>query len=101
MTKSDEENRARPGPPPEYHEPVGEVERRLAAVLARVLGLERVGRDDNFFELGGDSITAIQLLAIVRDELGINLPVRTIFESPTASGMAKAVEELLESNGRP
>ncbi|WP_153889083.1 amino acid adenylation domain-containing protein, partial [Pseudomonas aeruginosa] len=36
-----------------YRAPGSELEQRIAAIWAEILGVERVGLDDNFFELGG------------------------------------------------
>ncbi|MNT98254.1 Linear gramicidin synthase subunit D [compost metagenome] len=46
-----------------------------------MLEVERVGRGDNFFELGGHSLLAAQASARVELELGIELPLRALFES--------------------
>ena len=46
-----------------YVAPRSAREAELAAVFARVLGVDQVGVEDNYFALGGDSIRAIQLVA--------------------------------------
>jgi amino acid adenylation domain-containing protein len=68
------------------------VEEILAETWAVALGVEHVSLHDNFFELGGHSLTAIQVMARVADLLHVQLPVRALFESPTVSALAKAVE---------
>ncbi|MBA4364024.1 MAG: peptide synthase, partial [Pseudomonas sp.] len=57
------------------------LEQQLAAIWAEVLGVARIGRRDNFFELGGHSLLAAQASARVELELGIELPLRALFES--------------------
>ncbi|MCY1271539.1 Linear gramicidin synthase subunit B [compost metagenome] len=64
-----------------YEAPQGELEGRIAAIWAEVLEVERVGRGDNFFDLGGHSLLAAQASARVELELGIELPLRALFES--------------------
>ncbi|MFB1482715.1 non-ribosomal peptide synthase/polyketide synthase [Corallococcus sp. RDP092CA] len=71
----------------EYVAPRTELERTLAAVLAQVLRVERVGLDDNFFELGGDSIISLQAVARAR-QAGVTLSVRDLFQHPTLGALA-------------
>ncbi|WP_157119461.1 phosphopantetheine-binding protein, partial [Azohydromonas lata] len=72
--------------------PEGEVEQRLAAIWAEVLGVARVGRQDNFFELGGHSLLALKLLEAVR-ALGWPAQVRTLFEHPQLAAFAQALAQ--------
>ncbi|HEX5761474.1 MAG TPA: amino acid adenylation domain-containing protein [Thermoanaerobaculia bacterium] len=68
-------------------------ERTLAPLWCEVLGVESAGRDDHFFDLGGHSLLAGQLLARVREVLGVDLSLAALFEAPTLAGLAAAVEE--------
>ncbi|MES1244335.1 MAG: amino acid adenylation domain-containing protein, partial [Acidobacteriota bacterium] len=68
-----------------------ETERRLAEIWSEVLGGAQVGVLDNFFDLGGRSLLAIEILARVRNAFGVELPPRTLFESPTIAELAEAV----------
>jgi amino acid adenylation domain-containing protein/non-ribosomal peptide synthase protein (TIGR01720 family) len=64
-----------------FEAPEGDLERQLAAIWAEVLGVAQIGRRENFFELGGHSLLAAQASARVELELGIELPLRALFES--------------------
>ncbi len=65
------------------------------AIVSELLGLEQVGVNDNFFFLGGHSLLGTQLIARARDSFGIELPLRTVFDSPTASQLSAEIERLL------
>ena len=78
-----------------YEAPRTPVEERIAEILAPLLELERVGVADNFFMLGGHSLLGTQVIARVRDAFGIELSLRTVFDSPTVAGLAAEVEQSL------
>ena len=75
-------------PPSESRPPRGTHETALARIFAEVLKLERVGVESNFFELGGHSLQAAQVAARVFAELGVEMPLRTLFEAPTVATLA-------------
>ncbi len=68
------------------------LEERIAAVWQDVLGVERVSAHDDFFDLGGQSILATRLVARLRGELGIELPIAMLMQAPTVEALARAVE---------
>ncbi|HEV2845916.1 MAG TPA: amino acid adenylation domain-containing protein, partial [Thermoanaerobaculia bacterium] len=76
------------------------VERVLAEVWAGVLGLDRVGAGDGFFDLGGHSLLAVQVISRIREALGVDLPLRSLFESPTLRDLARVVESAGTPKGR-
>jgi acyl transferase domain-containing protein len=94
------------GPTPGLHErpqlrnayvpPATDLEKSIAELCKRALGIKDVGIDDNFFELGGDSLTALRVAADVKTQYGIEIPVVSMYEKLTIRELAEAL-----SNGKP
>jgi hypothetical protein len=66
-----------------------------------VLGVERVGRDDDFFALGGHSLSATRVTIRLADELGLEVPVRTLFLQPTVAKLAASLDEAKQAAASP
>ena len=77
-----------------YIAPRNDLERTIADIWRKLLGVERITIHDSFFELGGHSLLASQLVRRLCDALKIEFPLRKLFESPTVYGLAEAVEEI-------
>jgi amino acid adenylation domain-containing protein len=73
--------------------PVTATETQLARTWGELLGVTAVGRHADFFASGGHSLLATRLVARIADEFGVELPLRALFEHPTLSGVAAAIDE--------
>jgi acyl transferase domain-containing protein len=78
--------------------PDRDMEKQVAAIWRRVLGVAEVGIYDSFLDLGGDSLLATQMLTLLREELRADLPLEEMFADPTVAGVAAAVEEIRASS---
>ncbi|MFJ9721118.1 condensation domain-containing protein, partial [Streptomyces sp. NPDC101213] len=76
-------------------------EQTITDVWSDVLGIDTIGIHDNFFELGGHSLLATQVTSRLRQRLGVDVPVRTLFTSPTVATLAAAVRELETADEAP
>ena len=75
-----------------YTAPRTELEKQLTQIWAEVLKLENPGIHDNFFAVGGHSLLAGQVMNRLRDDFGLEIPLRCLFEDPTVAGLAAYVE---------
>lgn len=72
----------------------------LAKIWTEVLGLEQLGVNDNFFELGGHSLLATQVISRVRATFQIEVPLRSIFETPTVAELAGIIDQIPQRQQR-
>ncbi|WNO70377.1 non-ribosomal peptide synthetase [Streptomyces sp. AM8-1-1] len=79
----------------EYVAPRNPTEQAIADVWKEVLQVDRIGIHDNFFDLGGHSLLATRVVIRLRAAFGCDIGVRTLFERPTVTRLAAAVEEQL------
>jgi amino acid adenylation domain-containing protein len=68
-------------------------EKKLTSIWAEVLNLSRVGIHDNFFDLGGHSLAASRVVSHVIRDFQLELPLRSLFQSPTVAEMAAIIGE--------
>ncbi|MDZ7358889.1 MAG: amino acid adenylation domain-containing protein, partial [candidate division KSB1 bacterium] len=83
----------------EFVAPRTRTESELAKLWTELIKIDRVGIYDSFFELGGHSLLATQLLARVREQFKVDLPLITIFEAPTLSAMAERIDRAFVEQG--
>ena len=78
-----------------YLAPRTVLEEKLSALVANLLDVALVGVNDNLFLIGGHSLFGTQLIARIRDIFGVELPLRSVFESPTPAQLAQEIERLI------
>ncbi|KAF9954503.1 hypothetical protein BGZ70_010542 [Mortierella alpina] len=86
MPAPDEDSFAREA----YEHPRGDIEVKLATIWTQLLRTERISRHDSFFALGGHSLLAAKMLEHLR-RAGLTVSVRSLFEYPTLSALARVV----------
>jgi acyl carrier protein len=69
------------------------LEKELAQIWAEVLSLDAIGIHDNFFDLGGHSLAATRVVSQVIKQFRLELPLQSLFQSPTVGEMAVVITE--------
>jgi tyrocidine synthetase III len=79
--------------------PQNETQKKLAAIWAEVLGIEKstIGIDANFFKMGGHSLKAIMLTTRIHKAFNTKIPLVDIFKHPTIGKLAIYLKESVES----
>ena len=72
-------------------QPVGPAETALAQIWSHLLGVTQIGRNSDFFELGGDSLIAVRMVELVRQQMARSIALRDIFAAPTLAMLAQAL----------
>jgi amino acid adenylation domain-containing protein len=82
----------------EFVAPRTPVEEKLIAIWLEILKCGRISVSDNFFLSGGHSLLATQVISRINDTFHIQLPLRSLFEEPTPSGLAEIIEQMQKDN---
>lgn len=75
----------------QFEPPRSPVENELSNIIMEKTGLKKIGIHDNFFFLGIHSLLAAQIILLIREKFAVNLPIYTIFKTPTIAGLAETV----------
>jgi len=75
--------------------PRSPIEQRLGKILCSLLTLREVSVNDNFFLLGGHSLLGTQLIGKIRGAFGVDLSLRTLFDTPTIAELSSEIERLI------
>ena len=90
----------------EYAAPRSELEKALVAIWQQVLDVptnddqsSKIGIEDNFFALGGHSLSATRVAALVRAQLDISVPLKTLFSHQSIADLAAVLSESADGEG--
>ncbi|MEU9510980.1 amino acid adenylation domain-containing protein [Micromonospora sp. NPDC048170] len=83
-----------------YVAPATGTEKAVADVWGEVLDIARIGRRDNFFGLGGHSLLVTRVVYRLRETLGVDLPLRSLFEAATVAELAHEIDTVLADAGQ-
>jgi len=83
----------------EYAPPTTEIQRKITSTWEDILGIRPVGIHDNFFDLGGHSLLATLFLSRLREEMGIRLDLKAIFENSDIAGIAELIDSMENETG--
>ncbi|MBH3424329.1 non-ribosomal peptide synthetase [Pseudomonas gessardii] len=75
------------------------LQQQIAAIWCEQLQVAQVAGDDHFFLLGGNSISATQVVARLRETLGLELNLRLLFEAPVLADFAAGIGQLQQDGG--
>jgi acyl carrier protein len=65
----------------------------LVEIWQNLLNVKPIGIYDTFFELGGHSLLAIQVVARIKEQLQVDLPVRYLLQSQTIADIAEIIAQ--------
>ena len=80
-----------PAVAPAFAAPADALQAQVLKAMEEILGRPGLGMDDGFFEMGGHSLLAAQLCARLGRALEVSVPLRQLFDTPTARGLAEAL----------
>jgi acyl carrier protein len=80
--------------------PSSDAERTIAQIWQELLGIEPLGIHDDFFEAGGHSLLATQVMSRLYQRMGVDVPLRTLFEARTLGAFAERVDSLAGAAAR-
>jgi acyl transferase domain-containing protein len=98
-TPSDGQVQARANVTTPFAAPRTPLEQTVARLWEHLLAIEQVGIHDDFFELGGHSLLATQLISRLRDGVGVEFPLREVFEARTVAAMVERIQTIQSGAG--
>ena len=91
-TQIQQQKQSRPSSLGNFAAAKNKLQAQIVKLWEEILGLEQVGIHDNFFDIGGSSLKAVQLVAQLRNEFSIELPIVSLFEASTLEALASLIQ---------
>ncbi len=89
--EGESEDHDRPELDTAYVAPQTAIEETIARVWQETLRVSTLGTLDNFFDLGGTSLIALKIVSRLKKELGVDVPLVSMFEAPTIAALARSL----------
>lgn len=83
-----------------YQAPRSELEEKIYQLWKKLLKVDEIGIFDSFFNLGGHSLLATRLVSLIRQEFSIELPIRSLFESPSIAELSLTIQMYIDEKDR-
>jgi amino acid adenylation domain-containing protein len=81
-----------------YVPPATETEKLITKICSELLGIDQIGIEDNFFDMGGHSLLATRLLSRLQEALGVEIPLRKLFECSTIAILAAEIDHQINQS---
>lgn len=80
---------------------ISTVEKQLIEIWKSILSKPEIKNTDNFFELGGHSLLIVKMMAIIKERMGKEINLKTVFQFPTVHSLASYIDKKDKSDSRP
>ncbi|MDZ7719321.1 MAG: amino acid adenylation domain-containing protein [Balneolaceae bacterium] len=80
-----------------YQAPRNDLEAMISLTWQEVLQVNEIGVFDSFLALGGNSLAAIRITSRMEEKLGLEIPLRELFEHPTIAGYSDSIANIIQS----
>ncbi|MBK5444829.1 phosphopantetheine-binding protein [Peribacillus butanolivorans] len=74
------------------------IEEKLIGFWKEILDQETLSTDSSFFDLGGNSLLAMQFIQMVKNNMGVKLPIKVMFEQSTIKELSVLIKQLDDIN---
>ena len=80
-----------------YQAPRNDLEELISQIWQDVLQIKEIGVFDSFLALGGNSLAAIRITSRMEEQLGLEIPLRKLFEHPTIAAYSDSIANIIQS----